>query len=179
MTTTAISEFFKDGAPMNRIHIIVERPQGKKRVSDDIDGDGARKKAKLLQLSDLKDQNLNITTQTYDHHFYDRRNFITQVTPSITDNYNSRGKTDHKLHRAFLVPGGSGIGKSRAGYELRHLVDHAKHFNISFNVKPEELHTFEEALNDACYLYVNLNNGCAYNANLDESYDGGVRIVCD
>ena len=97
-------------------------------------------------------------------------------TPCVTDNYNSRGVTDHKRHRAFLVPGGSGIGKSRAGYELRHLADHAKHFNVPFNVKARELDAFEKALGDACYLYINLNNGCAYDKSVDEKYSGSVRI---
>ncbi|KAF9426123.1 hypothetical protein BGZ76_002903 [Entomortierella beljakovae] len=181
-----VSAYFpdKNAAAEGLIHILVVLPQQasgalllvKRRVSDDNDDDGARKKAKLLRLSDLKDQNIKISTQTYNHRFYDRKNFIKLVAPSIASNYNSRGMTDHKRHRAFLVPGGSGIGKSRAGYELQNLVAHAKEFGIQYNIKSEELDAFKIALDNACYLYVNLNNGCAYNENLDEPYDGGVRI---
>ncbi|KAF9435900.1 hypothetical protein BGZ76_005294 [Entomortierella beljakovae] len=183
--TGSISGYFKDGAEEDKIHIIVKRPKGiatvsfhiasydteeheesssvKRRADDDDDDGGSRKRVKTLE-SELKGRELNIPTIEYRHTFYDRENFTREVIPFITTNYFRRGIIDHKSHTFFLIPGGSGIGKSRAGYETQHLITHADQLGITLDP------AFREALQDTCYLYVNLNNGCKYTYAIDEKY---------
>ncbi|KAF9346083.1 hypothetical protein BGX26_002439 [Mortierella sp. AD094] len=150
-----------------------------KRHAPDDDDDGNSCKRAITLETQLSGRQLDIPSQQkqYSHTFYDRESYFRKIIPHIAGNYNSRGLLDHKSHTTFLVPGGSGIGKSRAGYELQHLITHADQLGIDFNIRPAELDAFREALQNPCYLYVNLNNGCAYDHDIDERHkDGDVRM---
>ncbi|KAG0287559.1 hypothetical protein BGZ98_004603, partial [Dissophora globulifera] len=163
-----LSDVFKGGAPKKTINIIVQRPSAaRKRRAEEDDRYSKRPKTLEFELSNRELNHPRLSNQ-YRHEFYDRAGFFKTVIPAITDNYLSRGLMEHKSHTTFLVPGGSGIGKSRAGYELQHLVTHVDQLGINLNVKPDELDTFRTALQSSCYLYINLNNECAYDQEIDE-----------
>ncbi|CAG8634545.1 6059_t:CDS:2 [Paraglomus brasilianum] len=110
------------------------------------------------------------------HNFYDRRKFIKEVIPVVTSNYNNHGNIDHKVHTFMLLPGGSGIGKSRSGWELQHLVTHADYFGFKFDIRVSEIDLFREALQNPYYLHIDLNNGYSYDQQFDEKYSASVRI---
>jgi hypothetical protein len=118
----------------------------------------------------LKQRNLS----KFSHNFYDRRKFIKEVIPVVSSNYNNQGNYDHKVHTMILIPGGSGIGKSRSGWELQHLVTHADTFGFEFDVHPTEINTFQEALQNPCYFYIDLKNGYNYIEQFDEKYSADV-----
>ncbi|KAG0305792.1 hypothetical protein BGZ99_001980 [Dissophora globulifera] len=171
-----LSDVFKEGAPRKTINIIVQQPSAarKRRAEED---DRSPKRPKTLEFELLnRELNLPRLSNQYRHEFYDRAGFFKTVIPAVEENYVSRGSLEHMSHTTFVVPGGSGIGKSRAGYELQRLVNHAAELDIKLNVKEEELPTFQTALENSCYLYVNLNNGCAYNDYIDENHGSSVRI---
>ncbi|KAF9979887.1 hypothetical protein BGZ65_005864 [Modicella reniformis] len=145
-----ISDVFgqeKTKKPVNVISIIVERPR-------------------------QAGQDLKLPTR-YQHNFYDRAKFFETIIPDIIDNYHSRGLLEHKSHTTFLLPGGSGIGKSRAAFELQRLVSHAEELKIDLEIGTD---TFRTALQNSCYLYVNLKNECDYVDDIDEHHGADVRL---
>src|ERR1044071_6482 len=136
----------------------------------------AKKDTTLTSVLEGKTLRLQRNTSEFSHNFYDRRKFIKDVIPVFSSNYNNRGKLDHKDHTMILVPGGSGIGKTRAGWELQHLVTHADYFKFKFAGSSAKIDLFREALQNPCYLYINLNYRHTYNQRFDEKYDAEVRI---
>jgi hypothetical protein len=127
------------------------------------------KKAHIQTLTSiLKGKTLKQQFDQPEYNFYDRRKFIKKVISIISSNYNHHGNPDHKVHSMMLVSGGSGIGKSRSGWELQNLVTHAENYGFDFNVPQAKLNLFREALQNPCYLYLNLNYEYNYIKEFDE-----------
>eukprot|EP01126_Amoeba_proteus_P061594 TRINITY_DN8283_c0_g1_i5.p1 TRINITY_DN8283_c0_g1~~TRINITY_DN8283_c0_g1_i5.p1 ORF type:complete len:178 (-),score=13.51 TRINITY_DN8283_c0_g1_i5:1739-2272(-) len=59
---------------------------------------------------------------SYRHKLYGRQEAMEKIGHVAISNFRSRGSNSHKDHRFILVPGGSGIGKSRIGFETSHLL---------------------------------------------------------
>ncbi|CAG8502250.1 6908_t:CDS:2, partial [Acaulospora morrowiae] len=83
-------------------------------------------------------------------------------------NYMYRNTPDHKDHMFILIPGGIGIGKTRMGWESKHLSS-----TLSTISGATE---FVEALKDPCYVFIDLNNGCNYIRGFDDVEIPSVRI---
>jgi hypothetical protein len=64
---------------------------------------------------------VDLAPVTYCHKFYGREDQLCQAAQSVVNNYANRYDSDHKSHTFLLVPGGSGIGKTRFGDELSHV----------------------------------------------------------
>ncbi|KAF9080370.1 hypothetical protein BGX27_005508, partial [Mortierella sp. AM989] len=103
-------------------------------------------------------------------------NFTREAIGVVEDNYNRRMDSNHKSHTSILIPGGSGIGKTRAGYELQHLIAHTDQLGLNINVKSEDLSAFRTALQNSCYLYINLKEECSYTYAIDENQPSDLRI---
>ncbi|KAF9925588.1 hypothetical protein BGZ65_007660, partial [Modicella reniformis] len=145
-----------------------------KRKAEEYSENGIQKKCKTL--GDLLfNRKLSLPDQQPQRHaFREREEFFKTVIPSVIDNYTNRGDRDHKSHSFFLVPGGSGIGKTRAAYELNNLVPHARNLGIKLS---DDL---QAALQDPCYLKINFNNQHFYRKELDSNTYAvriGVRLA--
>ncbi|KAF9998054.1 hypothetical protein BGZ65_006408 [Modicella reniformis] len=181
---TRLNKMFTEQPPDDTISIIVEHPRsGGKRKPEEHDLNDFKKRAKALatllagQDLNLEDLNLPNPPIRWKHNFYDRDKFFKTIIPDIIRNYDSRGQMERKSQTIFLFPGGSGIGKTRAGYELQRLVTHADQLRINLDTGTgETLDTFRTALQNPCYLYVNLYGVCEYNHDVDEHHEGSVRI---
>lgn len=107
-----------------------------------------------------------------------------RITSTIEDlvivaqsNYLARGDIYRPKHTMILVSGGPGIGKTRAGWESQHLVNHADNLGIEFKlISDSETKSFRDALKDLCYIYIDFSNRCKYFQQLDEKYDATVRM---
>jgi hypothetical protein len=90
-------------------------------------------------------------------------------------NYTNRLKSYHRVHYFILVPGGSGIGKSRVGMESQHLISHAKE-SILTNIGPDRIDLVKSALKDPYYIFIDFNDECRYLQKLDKMHSASVRI---
>ncbi|KAF9946160.1 hypothetical protein BGZ65_010014, partial [Modicella reniformis] len=79
-------------------------------------------------------------------------------------NFAARGKMPQANHTMVLIPGGAGIGKSRAGWESQFLTTHS------------EVEKFREALSNSLYILIDFSNGYQYTPQLDEQHSPGIRI---
>ncbi|CAG8613575.1 14116_t:CDS:1, partial [Acaulospora colombiana] len=75
-------------------------------------------------------------------------------------NYEGRSSPDHKAHKFILIPGGIGIGKTRMGWETKHL-------HSILSTRSGDSAEFEEALKDPYYVFIDLNNENKYIRALD------------
>ncbi|RUS14452.1 hypothetical protein BC937DRAFT_93803, partial [Endogone sp. FLAS-F59071] len=125
----------------------------------------------------------------YPHNFYDRENFVKDLISVAVSNYQARGDPSQQKHTMVLIPGGPGIGKSRAGWESQRLVFHADKFKINIDditegqssnseviFTKDEIEPFLDALRNPCYISIDFSNECSYDWHLDEKYDASVRI---
>ncbi|CAI2178094.1 8894_t:CDS:2 [Funneliformis geosporum] len=111
-------------------------------------------------------QPISPSRRDFDHKFYNREKAMDQIAKIANMNYANRLSTYHQNHYFILVPGGSGIGKSRVGMESQHLISIAEETalkNIGSNL-------VKDALNDPCYIFIDFNNGCKYLRKLDKMY---------
>ncbi|KAF9431815.1 hypothetical protein BGZ76_011671 [Entomortierella beljakovae] len=146
-------------APTGRVHILVKLPQQDGKRKAETQGDERRSLKRILLGHKLKLRGL------------------IELYPTAVENYTGRGMMDQTSHTIFLVPGGSGIGKTRAAYELRNLITHIDKLGININLKPEDLEIFRKALIDPIYLYINLNIRVNYDEGFDQKYtDGAIRL---
>ncbi|CAG8639550.1 5838_t:CDS:2, partial [Funneliformis caledonium] len=99
------------------------------------------------------------------HKFYDRDQALNSMLEIARFNYEGRKSNDHKDHYFLLIPGGIGIGKTRMGWESQFLKgEHA------------DSAEFKEALENPCYIFIDLNNGCKYVPGFDCKTRPGIRI---
>jgi hypothetical protein len=115
---------------------------------------------------------------TYPHTFYGRVEEGKTAAEVIIRNYLNRLKTDHKSHYFLLVPGGSGIGKTRFGHELSrislNLLDNVDKFTT---LLPEDMRRLPIMLSDPLYLFVDFNNGEKFEESFDtKTRDASIRI---
>ncbi|CAG8728589.1 18495_t:CDS:2 [Rhizophagus irregularis] len=103
--------------------------------------------------------------RVFDHKFYDREQAINQIAMIANMNYTNRLLTYHRSHYFILVPGGSGIGKSRVGMETQHLISYAEESAL-MNIG--RINLVKDSLNDPCYIFINFNDGCKYLQKLDK-----------
>ncbi|RUS22047.1 hypothetical protein BC937DRAFT_90563 [Endogone sp. FLAS-F59071] len=107
----------------------------------------------------------------YPHNFYHRENFVKDLISVAVSNYEARGDPSQQKHTMVLIPGGPGIGKSRAGWESQRLVFHADKFKINLDEITEgqfsidENEPFLDALRNPCYISIDFSNEC-YNASV-------------
>lgn len=83
-------------------------------------------------------------------------------------NYQGRNTPDHKNHKFILIPGGIGIGKTRMGWESKHL--------SSIKKSSGDTSEFIKALEDPFYIFIDLNNGSKYIEDFDSGEDPSIRI---
>ncbi|CAB4386560.1 unnamed protein product [Rhizophagus irregularis] len=133
---------FKDKESKSAIHIIVQAPTTA---------------TTLVTISPFR--------RVFDHKFYDREQAINQIAMIANMNYNNRLLTYHRNHYFILVPGGSGIGKSRVGMETQHLISYAEESAL-MNIG--RINLVKDSLNDPCYIFINFNDGCKYLQKLDK-----------
>eukprot|EP01133_Synstelium_polycarpum_P012016 gene12016-14050_t len=89
--------------------------------------------------------------------------FKTQVIRSAYKNYKYKVIGTTQKQKFIFITGGSGIGKTRAGYETSRIKDMSKYSTIITD--PD----FIQAITDPIYLYLNLSNGCKFNYHLDSN----------
>ncbi|CAB4436218.1 unnamed protein product [Rhizophagus irregularis] len=117
--------------------------------------------------------------RTFDHKFYDREQAINKIARIANMNYTNRLLSYHRDHYFILVPGGSGIGKSRVGMESQHLISHAKE-SVLMNIGPDRIDLVKDAFNDPYYIFIDFNDGCKYFQRLDKMHSSvriGARIA--
>ena len=96
----------------------------------------------------------------YEHSFYDRDAIMSEVMSQVVkSNFANRGKTDHNMHTFIVVPGGSGIGKSRFGYEIWNRIANSGRDGGIFKDCPPIV---------AKYVSIDFNNGERYNTTFDK-----------
>ncbi|KAF8943469.1 hypothetical protein BGZ46_006501, partial [Entomortierella lignicola] len=66
----------------------------------------------------------------YRHQFYNRQSLVDSLISTAESNYQRRGDPQQAIHTMVLIPGGAGIGKSRAGWEAQNLLEHARKLHI-------------------------------------------------
>ncbi|KAF9431850.1 hypothetical protein BGZ76_011618, partial [Entomortierella beljakovae] len=113
-----------------------------------------------------------IKTQYFNHNMYNRAGLIKELIRAAQSNCNCRGLSPQAYHTMVLIPGGPGIGKSRAGWEARNLLQHAK--NLATDIPLS--HDLEHALRKPLYIFVDFSNDSNYNHRLDRRYSASVRI---
>ncbi|CAG8567503.1 3221_t:CDS:2 [Diversispora eburnea] len=173
LATSFASEIYSNSPPKKRIHIIVQLPAttGKRKPEDpdeENDGQGmkrAKTLASFLSFATLQSPDV----KNLSHKFYDRDQTLNSILDVARTNYSGRKSSDHKDHQFILIPGGIGIGKTRMGWESQHMLSILK-------AKDSDTDDFVEALNDPCYIFVDLNNGCKYIKGFDEVAETSVRI---
>ncbi|CAB4439702.1 unnamed protein product [Rhizophagus irregularis] len=121
----------------------------------------------------LPQQPISPFRRVFDHKFYDRERAINQIAMIANVNYTNRLLTYHRSHYFILVPGGSGIGKSRVGMETQHLISYAEESAL-MNI--DRINLVKDSLNDPCYIFINFNDGCKYLQKLDKMHSASVRI---
>ncbi|CAB4463276.1 uncharacterized protein OCT59_015348 [Rhizophagus irregularis] len=140
---------FKDKESKSAIHIIVQAPTT----------------ATTLVAVLSSQQPISPFRRVFDHKFYDREQAINQIAMIANMNYTNRLLTYHRSHYFILVPGGSGIGKSRVGMETQHLISYAEESAL-MNIG--RINLVKDSLNDPCYIFINFNDGCKYLQKLDK-----------
>uniref|UniRef100_U9UFK6 Crinkler effector protein N-terminal domain-containing protein n=1 Tax=Rhizophagus irregularis (strain DAOM 181602 / DAOM 197198 / MUCL 43194) TaxID=747089 RepID=U9UFK6_RHIID len=140
---------FKDKKSKSAIHIIVQAPTT----------------ATTLVAVLSSQQPISPFRRVFDHKFYDREQAINQIAMIANMNYTNRLLTYHRSHYFILVPGGSGIGKSRVGMETQHLISYAEESAL-MNIG--RINLVKDSLNDPCYIFINFNDGCKYLQKLDK-----------
>ncbi|CAG8695996.1 11461_t:CDS:2, partial [Acaulospora colombiana] len=103
------------------------------------------------------------------HKFYDRDQALNSMLEVARYNYQGRNSPDHKDHKFIIIPGGIGIGKTRMGWE-------SKHLSSILSTRSNDTAEFVEALKDPCYVFIDLNNGSKYIKGFDDVEDPSVRI---
>ena len=103
----------------------------------------------------------------YEHSFYDRDEIMAEVMSQVVKfNFKNRGKTDHNMHTFVVVPGGSGIGKSRFGYEIGNQIANSGGAGGIFNDCPIVTK----------YVGIDFNNGERFDAKFDMSAAANLRL---
>ncbi|EGG21880.1 hypothetical protein DFA_01766 [Cavenderia fasciculata] len=110
--------------------------------------------------------------------FVDRDSFYRHATNVCLNNYNNRNlnpSTEKKAqnHRFILIPGGVGIGKTRAGKEIADIPE-----DILWDISQDK--EFVSAMRDPIHCYINLNCGGQCFGDLDHEVKElriGARIV--
>lgn len=72
---------------------------------------------------------------------------------------------DQKVHNLILIPGGIGIGKTHTGWESQCL-----------KVGDADSVEFKEALENPCYIFIDLNNGSNYVPGFDCNESAGIWL---
>jgi len=96
------------------------------------------------------------------HKFYDRDQALNSILEVARYNYQGRSRPDHKNHKFILIPGGIGIEKTRMGWESKYLS------SILSTRSSSDTAEFVEALEDPCYIFIDLNNGSKYIRGFDD-----------
>jgi len=112
-------------------------------------------------------QQISPYQQIFNHKFYDRKRAMDEIAKVANKNYTNRLSSNHKDQHFILIPGGSGIGKSRAGMESQHLISHAEELVLA-NLSSVEIGSVKAALNDPIYIFIDLINGSNYNEQIDK-----------
>ncbi|GAM24317.1 hypothetical protein SAMD00019534_074920 [Acytostelium subglobosum LB1] len=99
-----------------------------------------------------------------------RENALLQMAGSANGNFTNRGKANTQHHSIILIVGGSGIGKTRAGYEVSRLSDDLLK-EVSYSN-----HSFIQSMQGAVYVYLKFTNGISYNDHIDVNVRESVRI---
>ncbi|GAM25034.1 hypothetical protein SAMD00019534_082090 [Acytostelium subglobosum LB1] len=94
-----------------------------------------------------------------DSPFVDRDDFFSKIVPDIFSNYSNRAKSVQAQDQSFfLIAGGSGIGKTRAGREFASIPeDYFVHHNQAIADQD-----FISAMKNPIYCFINLANGHAF-----------------
>ncbi|KAF9369098.1 hypothetical protein BGX21_006161, partial [Mortierella sp. AD011] len=98
------------------------------------------------------------------YEFYNRKDLVENMISIAKRNYENRGMASQANHTMVLIPGGAGIGKSRAGWESQYLLSHAEKFEINTGSLSNGLLS---ALESPLYLYIDFSSGHQYNQQLD------------
>ena len=96
------------------------------------------------------------------------------MTSYALSNFDNRTQTDHKQHLFLLVAGGSGIGKSRLGYEAGRPDVLLSHLPAGADTR------LRASLRNPCYVHINFNNGEKFDVRVDgrpESQRLGIRLA--
>ena len=108
----------------------------------------------------------------FSHSFHDRENQMKEMMERVVEhNFRNRGRTDNKNHRFAVVPGGSGIGKSRFGFEVSNSINDisGKRVSTGFGtVKWPPIVTK--------YVFIDFCNGQEFDSDFDTSSWAGLRL---
>lgn len=120
---------------------------------------------------------VDLAPVTYRHKFYGREDQLRQAARSLVKNYANRYDSDHKSHTFLLVPGGSGIGKTRFGDELSHISPDFLHTVSEFtDLGGLEQASMIQALENPIYIFIDFNNGERFRKSFDMNNEASVRI---
>jgi len=97
--------------------------------------------------------------------FFQRDTQMEAVYKAAEANYESRNSGQKNAQHFVFVPGGSGIGKTRFGYETQ--------FKLSSFASDAAL---KVAFDNPLYIYIDLNNGMGFRNKLDNNYPDSIRI---
>ena len=118
----------------------------------------------LARFSGHKYSNLQFI---FSKHFCQRDTATATACDAAYKNYVSRYLGQKHMQHFVFVPGGSGIGKTRFGYELQ--------FKLSSRLPVEALHA-KAAFENPLYIYIELNNAMGFRSHLDAKYPDSIRI---
>jgi len=103
----------------------------------------------------------------FSKHFCQRDTAIAAVGDAAYVNYVSRDHGQKNTQYFVFVPGGSGVGKTRFGYELQ--------FKLSSRLPVEARHA-KAAFENPLYIYIDLKSGMNFRSHLDADYPDSIRI---
>ena len=110
----------------------------------------------------------------FDHELLEREGVMKDIARHALDNFHNRTQTDQRNHTFVIVAGGSGIGKTRVGFEAGRagvLVSH---------LAPGADERLVASLQNPCYIYINFNNGERFDPSVDfrpEDQRLGIRLA--
>ena len=110
----------------------------------------------------------------FSHELRDREGALKDLASHASANFSNRTQTDHKNHIFFLVTGGSGIGKSRLGYEAGRPGALAPHLPAGADAR------LVASLQNPCYIHINFNDDEKFDHRVDRrpaSQRLGIRLA--
>ncbi|CAG8678677.1 6523_t:CDS:2 [Funneliformis mosseae] len=165
-----------------KLKILTKEKEPETKIIEEIEGEILPPNENVLAtiLADMlsSQQPFSPYRQSFSHKFYDRKQAMDKIAKVANNNYLKRLSSNHKDQQFILIPGGSGIGKSRAGMESQHLVTHAEE-SVLANLTVE-IELVKAALNDPIYIFIDIINGYNYDQQIDENHAKvriGVRVA--
>ena len=117
-----------------------------------------------------------LPNSSYRHSFHGRSDVLSGLADVAISNFVGRTSSQHDSHTFILVPGGSGIGKTRLGFELTRLPLDVVQAQQGYADLPQvEQQRLTSALQSPLYIFLDLNNGNAFCKPID-THEASVRL---